>query len=205
MQARAKQLTLIDTFIELDFTNARLAALLRSIVLILGFSMLIALSARVIIPLPFTPVPITAQTFAILVTGALLGPRLGVAAVIAYLLEGALGLPVFQNGNGGLLYMTGPTGGYLFGFLISAAITGWFATRGFDRRFSTAVVTMALAEISLYVCGLSWLAYFLPQERLLELGLLPFLPGDIIKIALAAAVLPTGWRLLGRRSTRSAN
>jgi biotin transporter BioY len=187
VEARAKNLTLIDTVVDLT--------LLRSAGLVLGFSLLLALSAQVRIPLPFTPVPITAQTFVVLLAGALLGPRLGVVTMLAYLLEGAAGLPVFQGGNSGIAYMLGPTGGYLLGFIASAAITGWFAERGLDRRFATAILAMFLAEIALYTCGLARLSSFVPADRLLQMGLLPFIPGDIIKILTAAAVLPTGWKL----------
>src|SRR5262245_17113843 len=112
---------MIDAFVDLDFNESRIGAAMRAVGLIFAFNLLLALSAQVRIPLFFTPVPITAQTFVVLLTGALLGPRLGAAAMAAYLLEGAMGLPVFQGGNSGVAYMFGPTGGYLIGFIASAS------------------------------------------------------------------------------------
>ncbi len=105
--------------------------------LILGASLLIALSARIAVPVPFSPAPITGQTLAVLLVGALLGSRRGALSVLAYLAEGAMGLPVFAGGGAGILWLLGPTGGYLFGFIAAAFVTGWLAERGWDRRFVT--------------------------------------------------------------------
>jgi len=198
VEAGTRNVTMIDLFVDLDSAKSRLGAAMRAVGIILLFNLSLALAAQVRIPLLFTPVPITGQTFIVLLTGALLGPRLAAAAMVAYLLEGAAGLPVFQGGNSGIAYMFGPTGGYLIGFIASASIVGWFARRGFDRRFVTAAAAMAAAEIALYSCGLAWLSLFAPADKLLQMGLLPFIPGDIVKIAAAAAVLPTGWALLGK-------
>src|SRR3954465_6955230 len=120
-------------------TSAVLAPLdfVRSFALVVGFSLLIALSAQVMIPLPWTPVPLTGQTFAVLLTGALLGPRLGALAMLAYLLEGAAGLPFFRGGASGVTHFTGATAGYLFAFPAAAYVTGYLAERGWDRRFWT--------------------------------------------------------------------
>jgi biotin transport system substrate-specific component len=191
VEAGAKNITLIDTVVDLNVA--------RSVGLVLGFSLLLALSAQVRIPLYFTPVPITAQTFVVLLAGALLGPRLGAATMLTYLVEGATGLPVFQGGNSGLAYMLGPTGGYLLGFIASATIAGWFAGRGYDRHFLTAIPIMILAEVALYACGLARLSSFVPADQVLQMGLIPFIPGDVIKIAAAAATLPLGWKFLGKR------
>ena len=166
--------------------------------LVIAGSLLIALSAQLAVRLPFTPVPITAQTLAVLLTGALLGWRRGVAAVLLYLGEGLAGLPVFAGGGAGPAHMAGPTGGYLIGFLLAAFTTGWLAERGWDRRFGTTFVAMLAGNVLLYVPGLLWLAQFVGAAKTLSLGLYPFIIGDLIKIVIAAALLPAGWKLVSR-------
>ena len=161
-------------------------------------SALIALSARIAIPLPFSPVPITGQTFAVLLIGALLGSRRGALAVILYLLEGTAGLPFFAGGSGGLARLAGPTGGYLIGFVAAAFTVGLLAERGWDRRVWSTVLAMLAGNAIIYACGLPWLGRFVGEGNVLSLGLLPFIPGDLLKLALAAITLPAGWRLLGR-------
>ena len=172
-------------------------SLLWKVVLVLAGSALIALGAQLAIPLPFSPVPVTGQTFAVLLVAAALG-RLGLASVIAYLVEGAAGLPVFAGGGSGLVTLTGPTGGYLVGFALAAAIVGSAAERGWDRHLVTALAAMLLGEVAIYLCGLPWLARFVPAGRVLDLGLFPFIPGDLFKMVLAALALPTAWRFAGR-------
>ncbi len=171
----------------------------RAFALVLGFSLLTALSAQVVVPLPWTPVPLTGQTFAVLLTGALLGPRLGALAMLAYLAEGAAGLPFFRGGAGGVTHLSGATAGYLLAFPAAAYVTGALAERGWDRRFLTAAAAMALGSFVILACGWAWLALMLgtPAEAF-RLGVAPFLPGDVLKIALAAAALPAGWALLRR-------
>ena len=172
---------------------------LRAAALVVGFSLLVALAAQVVVPLPFTPVPLTGQTFAVLLTGALLGPRLGAAAMAAYLLEGAAGLPFFRGGAGGYAHLTGPTAGYLFAFPAAAFVTGHLALRGWDRRFLTAAAAMFLGSLVILAGGWAWLALASGDAaRAFQLGVAPFLLGDVVKIALAAAALPTGWALLRR-------
>src|SRR5438105_5378843 len=172
-------------------------SLLWKLVLVLAGSALIALAAQLRIPLPFSPVPVTGQTFAVLLVAAALG-RLGLASVIAYLIAGAAGLPAFAGGASGAAYLTGPTGGYLLGFALAAAAVGSAAERGGDRHVGTAPAAMLVGEIAIYLCGLAWLARFVPAERLLDAGLLPFIPGDVFKLVLAALALPTAWRFAGR-------
>jgi len=172
-------------------------SLLWKLVLVLVGSALIALAAQVRIPLPFSPVPVTGQTFAVLLVAAALG-RLGLASVIAYLAEGAIGLPVFAGGGSGVATMVGPTGGYLIGFALAAAVVGSAAERGWDRHLATALMAMLLGEIAIYVCGLAWLARFALPVPLLDAGLLPFIPGDLFKMVLAALALPSAWRLVRR-------
>lgn len=165
--------------------------------LVIGGSLLIALAAQVAFPLPWSPVPVTGQTFAILLVGASLGSRLGLLSVVAYLIEGAIGLPVFAPGGAlGLARFTGPTAGYLAGFALAAFAVGWLAERGWDRRLVQAALTMLAGEAVIYVCGLLWLARFVPGDRLLAAGLLPFMPGDLFKLALAALLLPAARRVI---------
>lgn len=170
----------------------------RSVGLAFVFSLLIAASAQFSIYLG--PVPITGQTFAVLLTGALLGSRLGAAAVVVYLVEGALGLPFFAAGGSGLVRFFGPTGGYLIAFPAAAFVTGAFAEQGWDRRYLSAAAAMAIGSVIIFLGGWSWLAIVTNTAPVaaFKLGVWPFIPGDIIKIALGAAVLPTGWLLLRR-------
>jgi biotin transport system substrate-specific component len=181
-------------------TSRAEASLSYDLVLVLWGSALIALSAWIAVPLPFSPVPVTGQTFAVLLVGSALGARRGAAAAVAYLAEGVSGLPVFAGGAAGPHVFLGPTGGYLVGFVLGAWLAGVLAERGFDRRPITTVLSMALGNIAILVPGLLWLARFVGGSRVLELGLYPFLPGDVVKIALAAAVLPLGWKFLARGS-----
>ncbi len=171
--------------------------LLREITLIVTGTLLITASAQVRIPLPFTPVPITGQTFAVLLVGAGLGATRGVLSVLLYLTQGALGWPVFAGGTGGIMHLLGPTGGYLVGFLAAAWLTGHLAERGWDRHLSRATLAMALGNLVIYALGVLWLARFVGWPAAFWQGALPFLPGDALKIALAAAVLPSMWRLVG--------
>ncbi len=167
--------------------------------LVLVGSVLVALTAQIAFELP-GGVPITGQTFGVLLVGALLGRKRGTAAMLAYLAQGAIGLPVFANGAAGAHVFAGPTGGYLAGFVIAAALVGWLAERGWDRRVLTTIIAMLLGNIVIYAAGVPWLKQVLAADwsQALQWGLTPFLVGDVIKIALAAVLLPLGWRLLGK-------
>ena len=166
--------------------------------LIVVGSVFIALFAQLAMYLPFSPVPITGQTFAVLLIAALYGSRRGTATVLLYLIEGGIGLPVFAGGAAGAAVFGGPTGGYLVGFLVAAFVVGWLAEHGWDRRAVTTLVAMILGNIIIYVLGVSWLSRFTGLEGAIAGGLTPFLVGDFLKIALATALLPTGWKLLER-------
>lgn len=170
--------------------------LARDAALTLAGSLLLALLAQLAVPLPFTPVPVTGQTYGVLLVGALLGSRRGALSLLLYLAEGGLGLPVLAGGRPG--WPTGPTGGYLLGFVAAAFVVGWLAERGWDRRFGRAAAAMAIGELVIYLVGLPWLALHVGADRAVPLGLLPFLPGDAVKLLLAAASLPIGWALVGR-------
>lgn len=175
----------------------------RIVSIVIAFSLFNALAAQFAIHIG--PVPITGQTFAVTLTGALLGSRLGAAALIAYLIEGAAGLPFFAGGTGGLGVLLGPTGGYLVSFPAAAYITGAFSEYGWDRRLLTAVAAMAIGSALILLAGWSWLMVVTQATpaAAFNIGVAPFLIGDVIKILLAAAVLPTGWALLKRKASGS--
>lgn len=172
----------------------------RSVAVVVAFSLLTALAAQVSIPIG--PVPITGQTFAVTLTGALLGSRLGAIAMIIYLIEGASGLPFFSNGGSGIQKFLGPTGGYLVAFPAAAFITGAFAEHGWDKRFLTAAAAMTIGSAVILLAGWAWLSQLMPPAVAYKAGVEPFIIGDIIKIILAAAVLPSGWYLLDRASNK---
>jgi biotin transport system substrate-specific component len=169
-----------------------LAALRWALLAILG-SIFIALCSQIFVPTQ--PVPITMQTFAVLLIGAAYGWRLGAATVALYLLEGAVGLPVFAEMKAGYPVLLGPTGGYLVGFVFAAALVGWLAERRWDRNVILTGAAMILGNLVIYALGLAWLWKFV-GDKVLELGLLPFLLGDALKIALAMAVLPAAWKIV---------
>ena len=172
--------------------------------LIIGGSFLIGLCAQLAIPL--WPVPITAQTFAVLLTGALLGSRRGSLCVLAYIIEGLAGLPVFALGRSGFAVLLGPTGGYLVGFVAAAYVTGLLAEKGWDRRVGTTILAMVFGNAVIHAFGLAWLCCLMGVNRtVLTVGLYPFIVGDILKIVLAAVVLPAGWKLLGMLNLSAGN
>ena len=176
------------------------AGALQNLFLILGASLLTAGAAQLAIPVPWSPVPITGQTFAVLLTGAALGARRAFMAQVIYLAEGAAGLPFFAGGTAGAAFLSGPTGGYLLAFPFAASLTGFLAGRGWDRRFIGTFAAMLLGSVIIFAGGLAGLSRFVPNDRLLAAGLLPFIPGDLIKSALAALAFPATWRLTHRRS-----
>lgn len=172
----------------------------RAAAVVLG-SVLVALCARIEIPLPFTPVPVTGQTFAVVLVGMALGARSGALSLLLYLAEGAAGLPVFSGGGAGVGHLFGPTGGYLVGFVASAASAGALCERGWDRRALTTFAAMLLSSV--WVFGFGWLGLlrFVPGPiDALQAGVLPFLPGDLLKCALAAGLLPVVARRIPGRS-----
>ena len=167
------------------------------IALIVAGSLLIGLCAQLAIQLPFSPVPVTAQTFAVLMIGTLLGARRGSLCVLAYLVQGAAGLPVFAQGRAGLPVLISPTGGYLVGFVFAAYLVGLLAESRWDRQVGTTILAMILGNIVIYAFGLIWLCCLMGVNKtILAVGLYPFIVGDLLKIALAAILLPSGWKLL---------
>jgi len=196
-QATALQPTLVSVIWPSRTANN----ILRNVILALAGTALLTLSAK--IQVPFYPVPMTMQTFMVLTLGMAYGWRLGGATLLLYLAEGAMGLPVFagtpEKGIG-VAYMLGGTGGYLIGFVLAAALCGWLAERGWDRRFMTTALALLIGNIAIYVPGLLWLGSLFGWDKpILEWGLTPFLLGDLTKLLLAAVALPIVWRALKRR------
>jgi biotin transport system substrate-specific component len=166
--------------------------------LVVGFSVLVGLTAQVAIPL--WPVPLTLTTLGVLFTGSALGSKRGALALLLYLAEGAAGLPVFAGGASGIAYMLGPTGGYLVGFVFAAGVVGLLAERGWDRRPLWTAVAMVVGNLVIYALGVAWLAVFLGDLRTAFVqGVLIFIIGDLVKIAIATLALPGGWVLARRR------
>jgi biotin transport system substrate-specific component len=158
--------------------------------------------AQVRIPLPFTPVPITGQTFAVLLVGASLGSRRGAASLALYILMGTLGLPFFAGGASGLPALLGPTGGYLVGFIGAAFVVGYLAERRLDRKIRSVWLVFLAGELVIYLFGLPWLSLFVGIHKVLIAGLLPFLPGDILKLVAATLAVPSLWKLLNQPNSR---
>ena len=174
-------------------------ALLRDVLLVVGAAGLTGLCAQISIPLPFTPVPITLQTFAVLLSGAALGPWRGGAAMLLYLLAGVAGVPWFANQSSGYSGDVLYTFGYIIGFVVAAAVVGALASRGADRTVSGTVAIMVVGNLIIYAFGVPWLMATagMPLFVALEAGLWPFVVGDALKIALAAGLLPMAWRVAG--------
>ena len=175
------------------------SAVARAVILVALGTALLALSAKINLPLPY--VPMTLQTLVVLMIGAAYGWRLGSATVIAYLAEGAIGLPVFAGPVGGLAPLLGPTAGYLAGFVAAAFITGWLSERGWDRSVPRLFVAMGLGHIVIPAAGFAWLAFGmkLGVEKAWLVGIAPFVAASVIKNALGAAFVPAIRHMLERR------
>ena len=173
----------------------------RSVALVATGAVLISLLAQLRVPL--WPVPVTGQTFGVLLVGAALGSRLGAVTVLTYLAWGILGLPVFAGGGSGPATLFGPTGGYLLGFVIAAYAVGWLSERGWDRHILTTAAAMLIGTALVFAPGLVWLSRYVGWDRVLDLGLYPFVLGGFLKVAMAALALPAAWRLTGSARRRS--
>jgi biotin transport system substrate-specific component len=160
------------------------AAILKDIGVVLGASLVIALSGQLSIPLPFTPVPLVLQSHVILFFAAVLGSRRGFFAVLAFLMQGLMGLPVFASGSVGLLALLGPTGGYLLGYLIAAWTTGWMMENAKERTVKSTALALISGNLAIYLFGLPWLSFFIGFKAALICGFLPFIAGDFLKIVL---------------------
>ena len=177
--------------------KTKTVAAIRNIILVFGFALATAVCAK--IKLEIGTVPITMQTFAVLLSGALLGSKRGGLSQLTYLLMGLSGIPWFSRG-GGIGYILSPTFGYIVGFVFAAFLVGWLSERGFDRRLETSILGMLLGNVVLYIPGLLYLANFIGFGRVLAVGLYPFIIGDLLKILLAGLLLPIGWKIIKPRS-----
>jgi biotin transport system substrate-specific component len=176
------------------------SGLLTDALLVAGGAALVGLAAQVSFHLGYTPVPITLQTFPVLLVGAALGPIRGAASLTLYLLLGIAGVPLYSEQKHGWAVFSGATGGYIVGFVLAAALVGWLAERGWDRKFSSAVASMLTGSVVIYLCGALWLRHdlHLNWASTLEDGVYPFVPFDLVKLYLAAATLPSAWKLVAR-------
>lgn len=184
------------TYVDVIKPTVDSRARLYDLICVLGGSGLLALSALFSIRLPFSPVPVTAQTMMVLILGAVIGKTRAVTSVLFYISQGIAGIPVFAGGMFGAAYLFGPTGGYLLGFIPAAFITGYLAENGWNRNFVTAFLAMMAGNVIIYACGLPWLANFVGADRVFAIGLAPFIPGDLIKLFIAASLLISGRKML---------
>ena len=194
---QANGLVLIDALLD------RGRSQFRTLFLVLAGSLLLTLSAKV--QVPFYPVPMTLQTLVVLLIGVAFGWRMGVATVLAYLAQGAMGLPVFagtpEKGLG-LLYMAGPTGGYLAGFLLAGVVLGALADRGWTRNWQTTAAAMIAGTAIIYLLGVAWLSQLIGFDKAVQFGLVPFIYGDILKLVIAAVSVPFMWKLVAKLTAR---
>ncbi|GAC1374426.1 MAG: biotin transporter BioY [Ktedonobacteraceae bacterium] len=188
--------TLVDYVVPSSLSRS--SNLLKDGLLVIGFSLFLALCAQVSIRLPFTPVPITLQPLAVVLTGAALGSKRGGLAMLAYLAEGAAGLPVFAGGSAGFIHLLGFTAGYLWSYPIAAFVTGLLCERGLDRRYLTSALAMLPGLLIIYALGVPWLALtaHMNAAQAFVAGMLPFIPGDLLKLVIASALLPSAWQVV---------
>ena len=191
--ARAVRMpTLAEAMLDSLMTPSVATSAVTKAALVVFGSLLLAVSAQFKIPL--YPVPVTGQTLVVLLIGMTYGPRLGGVTIAAYLLEGALGLPVFAGGAAGVAVLMGPTAGYLFGFLLAATAMGYLAERGIGRTVASTIAAMVIGNCVIYLCGALWLANFIGFGQAIAAGVLPFLYGDALKLVVAAGLMPWAWR-----------
>lgn len=177
-------------------TFPRVAGWLRDLILVTAGALFVSILAQVKIPLPFTPVPLTGQTFAVLLVAAVLGSKRGAASMTFYIALGAFGLPVFAGGTAGMTYLGGATLGYLIGFVFAAYVVGLLAERGLERNLRTSILPFLIGTVIIYACGVAWLTVLLGSfGKAVAAGLVPFVVGDIIKLTAAALALPAAWKL----------
>ncbi len=185
-----------STYADIFLPIGKKSTMLYNIVLVISGSILITLSAKISIPLSFSPVPVTMQTLAILLIGTLFGSKRGSLTVIAYISQGIMGIPVFAKAGSGFAYLMGPTGGYLIGFVFAAFITGYFAEKGWDRSFWKTTYAMTIGTSFIFIFGVFWLSFFIGFDKAVMVGFVPFIIGAIIKIIIADALIPPGWKIL---------
>jgi len=186
-----KNLTLIEAI--LPKIENKTISLIKDAFFVLSFAILTGICAR--LKIEIGPVPITMQTFAVLLSGALLGSKKGALSQIVYLLMGLTGVPWFSRG-GGINYIFSPTFGYIVGFILAAFSLGFLCERGFDRKIERAILAMLFSNVLIYLPGLFWLAKFVDFKKALAVGFYPFIFGDLIKIFLASSILPFCWKFI---------
>jgi biotin transport system substrate-specific component len=193
-------ITLADFLMPVQ-VGERISVRARNIALVVIGALFIYLTARIAFPVPGSPVPVTGQTFGVLLVGGALGFRRGIAAVGLYVAIGLIGLPFFAEGKGGVQVILGATGGYIVGFILAGGVVGRLAELGWDRRLVGAVAAMAIGNVVIYLVGVPWLMAVTGYDLATAIakGVTPFLIGDLIKLALAAAAFPLAWWLVGRR------
>lgn len=198
--AEERGLTIADFLVPIR-VGERLNIRVRDIVLVITGALFLYLTARIAIPVQGSPVPITGQTFGVLLVGGALGFRRGLLAVSLYVLLGVVGLPFFAEGKGGLIVIWGATGGYLIGFVVAGAVVGRLTELGWDRHIGGALGAMLIGSVLVYVVGLPWLMVVTGSSlaETIDQGLRPYLVGDAIKLALAAVIFPSAWWFVGRR------
>jgi len=198
----APQRVLADLIVQ---PTTRVRAIVRDVLLVVGFALLTAAAAQIEIQLGFTPVPLTGQTFAVLLSGAVLGMRRGALSQLVYWMAGLTGLPFYSGGAGGWKSGTGATLGYLVGFIVAAGAIGYLAEKKQDRNFATSLPAMLLGSTLIYTCGAAWLTTYLNigfatgENNAIALGVAPFLVGDVIKALLAAACTTGVWAAINKR------
>ena len=198
----APQRVLADLIVQ---PTTRVRAIVRDVLLVVGFALLTAAAAQIEIQLGFTPVPLTGQTFAVLLSGAVLGMRRGALSQLVYWMAGLTGLPFYSGGAGGWKSGTGATLGYLVGFIVAAGAIGYLAEKKQDRNFATSLPAMLLGSTLIYTCGAAWLTTYLNigfatgETNAISLGVAPFLVGDVIKALLAAACTTGVWAAINKR------
>ena len=175
-------------------------SIITDIALVVGAALFVGVLAQINIHLSFTPVPITGQTLGVLLAGSALGWKRGSIAMALYMVLGIVGVPWYSNHTHGWSVATGATGGYLFGFIVAAAVCGRFASRGNDRKVLPAMGSMVVGNVIIYAFGVTWLAHSIhvSLSKAVTLGLTPFLLGDAIKVIIAALILPGAWTLVDR-------
>ena len=181
--------TLVNSLLPLKGLNTYI----KNILLVLFGTLLLTVSSK--IQVPFWPVPMTMQTFVVLIIAMAYGWKLSFLTLVAYLIEGALGLPVFAKG-GGLLYLTGPTAGYLYGMALAAAVIGYFADLGYGKSIIKCILPLLIGTIIIFICGIGYLSSIIGFEKAIAAGLLPFIPSELFKIALAVFIVPTIWKYI---------
>jgi biotin transport system substrate-specific component len=200
LPAQERGITIGDLLVPIQLSE-RINVRVRHVALILAGTLLIGVGAQISFVIPGNPVPITGQTFGVLVAGGALGFRRAIAATLLYLALGIIGLPFFALSKTGIDVLLGATGGYLVGFVIAAAIVGRLAELGWDRNLMGAIGAMVIANAAIYVVAVPWLAHVTNHDLAwgVQFGLWPFLGGDALKMVLAAGAFPVAWWVVGRR------